>query len=278
MTRVALLRCDPLPEPDPDEIPLTEAFARLGAHAESVPWRHAGDLSLFDAVVVRATWDYHLAPDAFAELLGRAARDSVLVNPLSVCLGNLHKRYLLDMPVPVVPTVCVERGEARDVAALGWDEVVIKPAVSCGSWKTRRMAASDPGAQAFFDELVGERDVLVQPVMAEFDVPGERSLIWIDGAVTHGANKRPRFDGESESTTPHLAITPAERAFAQAAVDALPERPAFARVDVIETPDGLMLSELEALEPSLFFRFSPEAADALARAVLARVSTPTKED
>ena len=278
MTRVALLRCDPLPEPDPDEIPLTQAFARQGARAESVPWRDAGDLAGYDAVVVRATWDYHHAPDAFAELLGRAARASVLVNPLPVCLGNLHKRYLLSMPVPVVPTVCVDRGEGCDVTALGWDEVVIKPAISCGSWNTRRLGAADPEAQAFFDELIAERDVLVQPVMPEFDDPGERSLIWIDGEVTHGANKRPRFAGESESTTPHLDITAAERAFAQAAVDALPERPVFARVDVIETPEGLMLSELEALEPSLFFRFAPEAADTLARAVLARIASSTKED
>lgn len=273
MTRVALLRCDPLPEPDPDEAPLTRAFADLGAQAHSVPWRAAGDLSAYDAVVVRATWDYHHAPEAFADLLERAARESVLVNPLAVCLENLHKRYLMELPargVPVVPTVCVERGQAREVDAMGWEEVVIKPAISCGSWRTRRVRASDPEAQAFFDGLVAERDVLVQPVMSGFEAPGERSLIWIDGEVTHGANKRPRFDGEAESTTPHHAITEAERAFAQAAVDTLPERPVFARVDVIDAPGGLVLSELEALEPSLFFRFAPAAAGVLARAVLAR--------
>ena len=274
MTRVALLRCDPLPEPDPDERPLVAAFARQGAHAEGVPWRDAGDLSGYDAVVVRATWDYHLHAEAFAQMLRRADAQSVLVNPLRVCLGNLHKGYLLKLPwrgVPIVPTVLADIGESLDVTSLQWEEIVIKPAVSCGSWQTRRLRADDPEAQRFYDELVATRDVLVQPAMEAFADPGERSLIWIDGQVTHAVRKLPRFAGEDERSSPHDPITQAEREFADLVVSTLREPPLFARVDVIDGEDGLVLSELEALEPSLFFRFSEAAADALARAVLRRV-------
>jgi len=46
----------------------------------------------------------------------------------------------------------------------------------------------------------------------------------------------------------------------------------YARVDFLRDDDGrLRLSELELVEPSLFFRHAPHAADMLADALLARV-------
>ena len=45
--------------------------------------------------------------------------------------------------------------------------------------------------------------------------------------------------------------------------------PAYARVDVIwDNNDQLAVAELELIEPELWFRFKPEAADLMADAVL----------
>ena len=52
--RIALLTCDPLPEPDPDETPLLEAFRERGHDAESVVWDDpAASFSGFDALIRR---------------------------------------------------------------------------------------------------------------------------------------------------------------------------------------------------------------------------------
>jgi glutathione synthase/RimK-type ligase-like ATP-grasp enzyme len=60
--------------------------------------------------------------------------------------------------------------------------------------------------------------------------------------------------------------------FAYEAIKACPEKPAYARVDMIEDNDGeLAVSELELIEPELWFRFRPEAADLLAEEVISRL-------
>ena len=58
-----------------------------------------------------------------------------------------------------------------------------------------------------------------------------------------------------------------ERAFAEAAVAACPSLPLYARVDFVRDGGGFRLMELELVEPELFFRFHPPAADTLARAL-----------
>jgi len=48
--------------------------------------------------------------------------------------------------------------------------------------------------------------------------------------------------------------------------------PLYARVDLIDDVDGTpIVLELELIEPSLFFAFHPPAADALVRAIEARL-------
>ena len=59
---------------------------------------------------------------------------------------------------------------------------------------------------------------------------------------------------------------------AEAAVRACPELPVYARVDfVCRGPGDYRLMELELLEPELFFRFHPPAAEALAEAIVRRL-------
>ncbi|MCB0383640.1 MAG: hypothetical protein KDD05_10210, partial [Psychroserpens sp.] len=64
--------------------------------------------------------------------------------------------------------------------------------------------------------------------------------------------------------------TPSENEiiFAEAAVNACNELPIYARVDIFEDNEGrIALSELELIEPELWFRSHPEAAKLLARAI-----------
>ena len=67
-------------------------------------------------------------------------------------LGKMHKRYLADLEsrgVEVVPTEYLQAARGRQLSrvleARGWDDVVIKPAVSAsadGTWRSSRAAVS----------------------------------------------------------------------------------------------------------------------------------------
>ncbi len=66
-------------------------------------------------------------------------------------------------------------------------------------------------------------------------------------------------------TVHHHEASDDEIEFALKAVEACPELPAYARVDIIRDNDGeLAVSELELVEPELWFRLKPEAAGLLA--------------
>ena len=60
--------------------------------------------------------------------------------------------------------------------------------------------------------------------------------------------------------------------FSEKAVSACPELPIYARVDIFEDNDGhIALSELELIEPELWFRNHKEAAMLLAKGVFKRL-------
>lgn len=281
---LALATCVTLPEPDLDHPLLVEALTARGLDCKTLAWDDP-DAPWDDAPVVllRSTWNYHLATDAFLAWVDRIG--DRLRNPPALVRWNVHKGYLVGLAaagLPVVPTRLVRKGASRSLAALAsaadWDELVAKPAVSCGSFETRRCGAewSSPEGIAnarWFAAQVAQRDMLVQPYVASVDGYGERSLIWIDGEVTHAIRKNPRFaDGREAVSGDAVEIADDERAFAARAI-ALAERttgarPGYARVDLARNDDGApMLMELEAIEPSLFFRQGPAALARLADAM-----------
>lgn len=49
----------------------------------------------------------------------------------------------------------------------------------------------------------------------------------------------------------------------------------FARIDLLWDGDTILVSEVEAMDASLFFRFSEASVDRMSRAILARLSKPT---
>jgi len=282
--RIALAGMADLSEPDHDEAPLREALERAGCETHVVAWDDPDparrSLAEFDACVLRATWNYFEDPDGFLDWLDDAERACRLHNSAAAVRWNLHKRYLLQLAasgVPIIPTVCLEADEGASLHALlderGWDDVVVKPAVSAGSFLTRRFGAHElREGQEFLDEGLAERDMLVQPFVEEVDDGGELALVWIDGELTHGVEKAPRFDGADERVTRRPSLEPRHRDFAEACLAAAGVDPLYARVDVIERADGeLWLSELELIEPSLFFPHSPEALERFSSALLRRL-------
>ncbi|MEA2752777.1 MAG: hypothetical protein QOI41_6920 [Myxococcales bacterium] len=276
--RVAIATCQSPPEPDPDEALLVEALRGAGLDASVLAWDEPGAQGAFaeqDVVVLRSTWNYYERVDAFVAWVAEIGAVTKVLNPPRIVAWNAKKTYLAELErrgVDIVPTEFVLRSEARDVAAIfekhGWDQVVIKPVVSAGSFRTERFARDALlAAQSFLDGLVADRDAMVQRWMPSVETYGERSLVWIDGEVTHAIRKTPRFAGGVEQVSGEVPIADDERAFAERALAPFASELLYARVDMVRDAESVLrVMELELIEPSLFFRQSPRA---LARFVAA---------
>ncbi|MGH7628801.1 MAG: ATP-grasp domain-containing protein [Gemmatimonadales bacterium] len=221
---------------------------------------------------MRSTWDYHHRPLEFLRWIERAESAGARAwNPPSLLRWNLDKRYLAELGrrgVRVVPTVTVPKdsgtGVADALASAGWDDVVIKPAVSAsahGTWRVSRTGAAADAER--FAALVRVGDVLIQPYLDAVE-RGEWSLCFFGGRYSHAVLKRPRagdfrvqseLGGEVMPARPEAAVV--QRA--EEIVALLPTPWLYARVDACALDGALVLMELELIEPTLFFQADPAA-------------------
>jgi len=264
---------------------VVDALRLRGARVERVAWSDPDiDWSRFDIALIRQTWDYFEHYPEFLAWLERVEGLTRLINSAELIRWNADKCYMFELEragVPIVPTVLFPRGSTPGVlvehmANKGWREAVIKPAVSGGGRETWRIDGADPaGQQAHWQRLVAAEDMLLQPFLPEILEYGELSLIVIDGETSHAVRKR-AAPGEFRVQDDHggkVAPAEAEAAVvmvAEQAVAASPVVPLYARVDLVETARGPLLMELEVIEPELFYRFCPAAAERLAQALLRR--------
>jgi glutathione synthase/RimK-type ligase-like ATP-grasp enzyme len=277
--RIAYVSCVELPEADIDEKPLVDGLNRAGHDAVVAAWDDPDvDWAGFDVAVVRATWNYVHELDAFGAWIDRVDGLTTLMNPAGTMKWNLHKGYLKDLEaggVPVVPTAFFGVGESVDVVAMaqdrGWKRIVIKPTVGAGSYGTRAFdvdGGEGESAQSFFDSMIDGHEMMVQEFMDSVETVGETSLVVIDGQLTHAIEKRPRFDDQEESVLLRETISDEMRAIVDRVISASGKEYLFARVDVMPGNDGLLLlSELEMLEPSLFFPFCSDAVGVMVRGI-----------
>ena len=266
-----------------DQLAVAE-LARRGAEVEPTVWDDPGvQGSGFDGVVLRSCWDYYLRLSSFLDWLARLEREGVpLWNPAAVVRANVDKGYLGKLAaagVSVVPTVQVEKGETADLLAIlderGWDEAVVKPAVSASAFRTWRTSRAEAQAQqASFDELLSLSSALIQPFLPEIQTRGEWSFIFLGGELSHAVLKRPQegdfrvqehLGGSSRPAVPSRELI----GQARAVVEKIPRPWLYARVDGVESGEGFLLMELELTEPSLFLGTDPGAPARFAKAILA---------
>lgn len=275
---VAIASCTTLPEPDPDEAPLSRALAAAGIRSQVLPWEVPDrPWPAAPLTVLRSTWNYTLDRDGFLAWAAAADRVSRLLNPLSVVRWNTHKRYLLDLQgrgLPVTPTELVTQGTPAatltDVLQRRrWSQLVIKPAVSAASYRTLRFSAEElPRAKAHLAQLLESGDALIQQYLSSVEDHGERALVFIDGKLTHAVRKSPRFQGDDEHVSEQVPYSEAEASLAARVLAGVDGPLLYARVDMAPGLDGQpLLMELELTEPSLFLCQCPEALERLVRAI-----------
>ncbi len=274
--RVRVASCLTLPEPDPDAVPLAGALARAGVAYDVLGWEDpATDWSAPGPTLIRSTWNYALDVDRYLAWIDLVDAAGPLLNPRAVIRDNLHKRYLLALQargVPIVPTTLVERGATIDLTALGLTKFVIKPEVGAGSLGARVFEAPNADATQHLATLTAQGAALVQPYIASVEDYGERSMVYIDGELSHAIRKSPRFAGQSEMVSGPYSIADDERDLALAALAPYDEL-LYARVDLARDTAGRpCVMELELVEPSLFLAKRPGAADRFVAGLLRRLA------
>ncbi|MFC9561866.1 RimK family alpha-L-glutamate ligase [Agromyces sp. NPDC056965] len=290
--RVAVLRCERLPRFVTWEIPdveslfdddhrLVDALAERGVSAEPVAWSAAQvDWSAYDAVVLRSTWDYVDHLPQFLEVIAAVERSGAqLLNSERPVRWNSDKRYLDDLDRLGVPIVPLVRGTpasgarlGAEVAAAGWDELVLKPAVGVGGAGVVRTTAATLGHA--LDTLPPATEVMVQPFAAEILDEGELSFIFIGGALSHTLRKRPatgdfRAHGIYGGTVETIAVDQSDATTVQSMLARLPFELLYARVDVVRFEGRLSVLELELIEPMLYLGLAPGSAARFADATIA---------
>lgn len=285
---VALATCREALGLDTD-MPLVEAaLQQVGVESVVVPWDDDTDWSRFPVVVIRSTWDYHRRYDEFLQWVRRVSQETRLLNIPEIIVWNTDKRYLAELSaagVPIVPTTFVAPGEDLESpvveALIARGDVVVKPTISAGSNDTERHA--DVASMCAHLESLHRtgRTAMVQPYVSDVDVSSETGLVFIDGRFSHAFAKGPMLldpktmaEGlYAEERIDARRANAQELSLGERVIQVVSERfgtPLYARVDLLPSPDGPLVIEVEMTEPSLYVHVDADAAGRLAEAILHR--------
>src|SRR5262249_16633387 len=134
---------------------------------DSVNWK------AYDGVLIRSVWDYHLHIKAFGQWLDKLEAQQVpMLNPFDTIQPNLNKLYLRGLEkkgVEIVPTLFFDKTASLNLSVAarhGWQNMVIKPAVSASAYLTRVFDVKQLAEiEEEFKSVAAKCELLVQPFM-----------------------------------------------------------------------------------------------------------------
>jgi glutathione synthase/RimK-type ligase-like ATP-grasp enzyme len=285
MHRVAILTPDPAEADNAALWPkvlarLQSALDGAGIDAVPTPWtahvESAEGLRDFARVMPLLAWGYHFEHARWLRACATWEREGVpMSNPARVLAWNSDKRYLgrlAERGVSIPPTVFTDALSQdiveRAFAETGAEELIVKPAVSGGAWKTRRIRRGDAV------EDVGRMPMLLQPFLPTIVTEGETSLLYFGGRFSHAVNKRPvpgefriqeEFGGRYSPLSPPAGAV----ALAEQVLAAVEDPLLYARIDMVPDGDGRwLLMEAELIEPDFYLGVDPGKGAGFARALV----------
>lgn len=235
------------------------------------------DWTGFDAVIIGTAWDYWDRQDAFLTKLDEIDKKTRLFNGPELVRWNIHKSYLRDMEARgarLIPTLWLDKATPEAVHAafdtLKTDDLVLKRQVGAGADGQHRLKRGEPVPPL-------PHPMMAQPFLSAILEEGEFSFIFIDGAFSHALVKRAakgdyRIQSTYGGTDEAIEPSPDDLAEARAMLAALGATPLYARVDLLRAPDGgLLLMEVEAIEPFLYPLQGPGVGRRVAEALIRRL-------
>ena len=256
-------------------------FEARGMRVEDVAWDDPkADWAGFDAVIIGTTWDYWDRLEEFLAALERIEGQTRLFNGAALVRWNARKTYLRELETKgakLIPTLWLDvADEAAAKTAfdtLGADDLVFKRQVGAGAKDQHRVKRGEPIPAM-------PHTMMVQPFLPMIQTEGELSFIFIDGEFCHALIKRAQpgdyriqstYGGREENITPSAE----DLAAALAIIGTLDEAPLYGRVDMLRGDGGgLLLMELEVIEPYLYPVEGPELGERMAAGVARRLLVP----
>ena len=233
------------------------------------------------SAIFRSTWDYFDQFSNFRNWLELVKEQCYLINPYEQINWNLDKHYLLDLQkldLPIVESVFVSKKTQLNLETISksknWKDIVIKPTISGAARHTYHLKNDE--IKKFKDKwlsLTNNEDFMVQEFQKNILSTGEIAVMLFGGEYSHSVLKKAKkgdfrvqddFGGSVEIINPSLEIIE----LAEKTVKSLKTMPLYARVDIIfDNGSNPVISELELIEPELWFRFKEESAYKLAEIV-----------
>lgn len=282
---VALATCDLWPEAGRGLRLLITALEARGLEVAVLPWQTEDQAPFLKAPLILplCVWDYARSPEAFRFWVrSLAAEGAPFANAPELMLWNMDKAYLTDLAakgLPTPPSLLLEDPSAEDLAAhmetRGWPSAVLKPAIGQSGNGVQHFELAE---RAFWPEPP-RGGLILQPWLPEILSAGETSLIFLEGCFSHAVLRAPA-EGEWRANSQYgVRVSPVEPPpgaveLGLRALSLLPHRPFYARVDGLARREGFLLTELELIEPALFFDLHPEAAENAADRVTAKIRDP----
>jgi glutathione synthase/RimK-type ligase-like ATP-grasp enzyme len=275
MRSVALVTYSKSPQLHEDDLLLVEPLKQRGFEPSAVPWDEKKVAwEKFHFVILRSPWDYHYRLNEYLDWLSKLETlDVRLWNPVPIIRWNINKIYLRELEergIAIVPTVWLNQGTRYSLQSIleskNWREAVVKPTVGASGFKIFRARIRDAQMQQLeTDELLQRTSVMVQPFMEEIQSKGEYSFIFIGGKYSHTVLKRPQ-PNEFRVNQKFRGIWTLDRPkddLIQQAIKihgVIAPTLLYARLDVLDVEGHLIVIEVEVNDPTLFFRWYPQAA------------------
>jgi hypothetical protein len=205
---VVLVTCATWPNLSISDQCLAKALQSRGANVDVAPWNGPFDpFSHAVAVVLRAAWDYHSAPDDYRKWLARL-NPAGTFNPPALVHWNLEKTYLLDLAArgATVPRSAVVRADPtavlRGLQTLGVTEAVLKPTIGASGYGVERVR---PGEEATalcrLRAVKSTEHLLIQEFVPEISA-GELAGVFSTGSSLTDSVASPR--PMSSASTPSM--------------------------------------------------------------------------
>ena len=242
--------------------------------------------SIFDwettrSILFRSTWDYFDKFELFKKWFNKTKNKCLMINSTKTIEWNIDKHYLLDLQehqIPIPNSEFIKRGSSIDLSLLmqkkNWNEIVVKPTISGAAKNTYRLKEEEIiQFGPTWEKLIYKEDFIVQEFQNNVISEGEVAMIVIGGKFTHAVLKKAKegdFRVQDDFGGSIAIYNPSEEMvkLAEKCTRILTPIPSYARVDIIwDNLMDLAVSELELIEPELWFRLNPNAAQKLAHHV-----------
>jgi len=278
MKSIALLTAKNLDAHVVDESYLEKALmAYDNIKTEFVVWDDDSiDWSKYDIAIIRTTWDYTQKADKFLSVLNKINESGLtLFNPYLLISWNINKIYLKDLKsrgVPIVESFYFDEDSFEElVKQTKAQKFVIKPRVGASAEGIKIVDKDE--LIAFKNSNLSIDQFFAQPYLEEIH-EGEISYFFFNNEFEYAIKKTPK-KGDFRVQEEHGGVitehqpTKAELFEAKKAIEAVKDfKPLYLRVDAVQTKNSWLLMELEAIEPSMFFRVVKESANKFAKAII----------